>query len=62
MQDIDREPLFCTEFAEQKVCPVLDFFVFQRLLRRNINQTRGNIHKILQILLFLSSNVHLVIK
>ena len=34
--------------------PILYFFVFLRLLRRNMNQIRGgNIHQILLILLFL---------
>ena len=23
MQSIDREPLFCTQFAKQKVCPIV---------------------------------------
>ena len=23
MRNIDREPLFCTEFTKQKVCPIL---------------------------------------
>ena len=25
MQNIDKEPLFCTRFAKQKVCPILYF-------------------------------------
>ena len=28
MQNIDREPLFCTQFAKQNICPTLHFFVF----------------------------------
>ena len=28
MQNIGREPLFCTQFAKQKVYPILYFFVF----------------------------------
>ena len=26
MQNMDREPLRCTQFAKQKVCPILFFF------------------------------------
>ena len=25
MQNIDREPLFCSQFTKQKVCPILYF-------------------------------------
>ena len=28
MQNIDREPLFCTQFAKQKVCPIVYIIVF----------------------------------
>ena len=35
--------------------PILYFFVFSRLLRRNINQIRGNIYQILWLLLFLKN-------
>ena len=28
MQNMDREPLFCTQFAKQKVCPTFNFFMF----------------------------------
>ena len=40
MQNVDREPLFCIQFPMQKVCPILYFSVFKRLLRQNINQIR----------------------
>ena len=30
MQNIDREPLFGTQFTKQKVCPILYTFVFER--------------------------------
>ena len=49
MQNIDREPLFCTQFAKQKVCQILYFYMFWRLLRQYINQIRGNIHQISSI-------------
>ena len=52
MQNMDREPLFYTQIAKQKICQILYFFVFERFLGWNIYQIRGNIHKILQILLF----------
>ena len=31
MQNMDSEFLFCSQFAKQKLCPVLCFFVFYRL-------------------------------
>ena len=57
MQNKDREPLFCVplfcvQFAKQKVCLILYFFVFKRFLRQNINQIRGNIDQILPVLFF----------
>ena len=60
MQNMDREPLFYTHFAEQKVCPILYFFVFYWFLRQNSNQIWGNIHQFLQML-FWSTIVLLVI-
>ena len=44
VQNIDREPLFCAQFAKQKVCPILHFFV----LRGNIYQIKGNLIKFLK--------------
>ena len=41
----DRKPIFCTQFAEQKVCLVLYFFLFYRFLSQNINQIRGRLIK-----------------
>ena len=38
MQNMERGPLFCTQFAKQKVCPILYFYVFKRLFGWNINQ------------------------
>ena len=51
MQNIDSEPLFCNQFEKQKVCPIFVYIiVFYRSLRQNINQIKGNIHQIFQIL------------
>ena len=39
MQNIDREPLFCTQFAKQKVCPILNFIDFYDKILINLEET-----------------------
>ena len=61
MQNMDMEPLFCTQVAMQKVCPIL-CLSFSDYLDKVLIKLEESIHQLLQILLFQSTNVHLVIK